>query len=121
MVDIVPALDTLITFPKMNRSLGETLTLISRAIVAGGKRGFGFETPGYTSYFDSTHVEVGADNEPARIVLARALKAPGQPRYSWHLSTMPLMNGGHLALVKTGFEVVDSKGNVLQQVVKWPK
>jgi hypothetical protein len=121
MVDIVPALDTLVTFPKMNRSLGETLTLISRAVVAGGKRGFGFEPPGYTSYFDSTHVEVGADNEPARIVLARALKAPGQPRYSWRLSTMPLMNGGHLALVKTGIEVVDSKGNVLQQVMKWPK
>jgi hypothetical protein len=121
IVEVVPALDTRISFPRMSRSLGETLTIISKSIAAAGRQGFGFGPPGGSGRrYDDIHVEIGADNEPARNVLARTLRIPGQQKRAWHLSAMPSM-GQDLSEVVTGVEVIDSKGRLMQQIVYWPR
>jgi hypothetical protein len=131
MKSVVPALDTLVSFPEMDRSIVETIALISKAVESQNGKGFGFGGPGGVSYFESTRAKIGANNEPARNVLARALKSPGQPRMSWTLSSISIagnpargtipISGTILIPRNCDVEVTDSTGNQKLQPLYWPR
>jgi hypothetical protein len=114
---VIPALDIPVSFPEKERSLGETIGLISQAVKAAGKQPFGVGGPGSESFFERTMVKIGAQNETARNVLARALRIPGSPVLSWDLSTLP--GGISILAVRTvSVEAIDSTGRpVLQPVI----
>jgi len=113
-------LDVLVSFPEKDRSLGETLELVSKAVAAAGRTPFGIGTPGSESYFETTQVRIGAQNEPARNVIAKALRAPGQNMRSWNLHTLP---GGFfiLGVRAVEVEVVDEIGNTKLKSLTWPR
>jgi TonB family protein len=111
MKQVEPVLDTLVTFPEADRTLGETILLLSQAAAAAGKIPFGVGGPGSESFFERTHVQIGATKEPARTVLAKALRSLGYVSYSWNLNTLP---GGIsiLTVRQVSVEVIDARGNV---------
>jgi hypothetical protein len=117
---VEPVLDTLVSFPEKERTLGETIGLVSRAVAASGKTQFGGGGPGSEDFFERTHVKIGAQNEPARLVIARALRIPGHEQLSWTLSTLP---GGisFLTVRQVHIEVSDNVGVISLRSIYWPR
>jgi hypothetical protein len=81
----VSPLDVRISFPEKDRTLQETLDLIylSVSTAAGVKLG------GLSDARSQTRFQLGAKNEIAREVLAKALRTPGGTRMSWSLRYDP--------------------------------
>jgi hypothetical protein len=115
-----PVFDTLVSFPEKDRTLGETLELITRGVAGSGKPAFRVGAPGTETYLGRIHVQIGANSEPARLVLARALKIPGQPQSAWTLSSLP---GGILLLTlrPVQIEATDSTSSTGLRPVYWTK
>ena len=69
---------------------------------------------------NSRHVRMGANNEVAREVLARAMRIPGGMKLSWVLSCMPDLQAYILGLRAAQAEVTTGTGTQLQTLF-WPK
>jgi hypothetical protein len=115
--DCNPPLDTLVSFPEKYRSLRETLGVIADELAAAGKKKIGMGGPFEGDFLESTYVTIGANNETARSVMARALRRAGQPLQSWTLSV--LSGAGSIVAFRTVYiEAVDFRGQSgLQEVL----
>jgi hypothetical protein len=80
LVNQVSPLDLKISFPDDERSLPATVDLISQAIRV---RPIRFDNSS-EAYSRAPRIRVGAENETAREVLARALRIPGGTKFSFH-------------------------------------
>lgn len=107
-------LDRRISLPAADRTIADTLKLICdstnvRLMVEfrGGAE-------------KSRHVQLGANNEVAREVLARAMRVPGGMKISWVLNYMPDLGTYILGLRPTEAEVVTEAGMQVQTLF-WPK
>ncbi len=115
IVEQVPPLDRRVSFPEAERTLADTLNLISSAInvklmveFAGGPK-------------KSRRVLIGANNEVAREVVARTMRMPGGTKASWTLSYMPDLHAYLLGARPVEVEVT-APGVVTQlQTLFWPK
>jgi hypothetical protein len=116
LVDQISPLDLKISFPEEERSLLATIDVISRAI---GVRPIRFDSSPHT-YFRSTRVRVGAQNETAREVLARTLRIPGGPKFSFQLNYMPDVQTYVIGLNPVRVEVPTPKG-VKLETLYWPR
>jgi len=113
LVDQMPPLDHRLSFPETDRTLADTLKLICDSInvrlmveFRGGPE-------------NSRHVRIGANNEAARDVLARAMRIPGGMKVSWVLSYMPDLQAFILGLRAAQAEVTTSTGSQLHTLL-WP-
>jgi hypothetical protein len=81
----VPPFDVRISFPTKDRTLQETLDLIYLSVSTAARVKLG----GLSDVRSPTRVQLGADNEIAREVLAKALRRPGGTRMSWSVRYDP--------------------------------
>jgi hypothetical protein len=116
LVDQVSPLDLKISFPEDERSLPATVDLISQAIRV---RPIRFDSSPET-YSRAPRVRVGAENETARDVLARALRIPGGTKFSFHLNYMPDVRFYVIGLNPVRVEV-PTPGGVQLQTLYWPR
>jgi hypothetical protein len=116
LVDQVSPLDLKISFPEEERSLPATVDLISLAI---GVRPIRFDSSP-DAYSRAPRVRVGAENEPAREVLARALRIPGGTKLSFHLNYMPDVQFYVIGLNPVRVEVA-TPGGLQLQTLYWPR
>jgi len=109
-------LDLKISFPEQERSLPATVDLICHAIRV---RPIRFDSSPLT-YSQAPRVRVGAENETAREVLARALKIPGGAKFSFHLNYMPDVQFYVIGLNPVRVEVPTPHGMQLETLY-WPQ
>ena len=115
LVDQASPLDLKISFPEEERSLPAAVDLISQAIHAR------FVRIGSTPLTDvrAPRVRVGAQNETARDVLARALRIPGGTKFSFQLNYMPDVQIYVIGLNPVRVEVPTPNGTRLETLY-WP-
>jgi hypothetical protein len=116
LVDQVSPLDLKISFPEEERSLPATIDLISQAIRVRPVR---FDSSPET-YSRAPRVRVGAENETAREVLARALRIPGRPKFSFRLNYMSDVQLYVIGLNPVRVEVA-TPGGLQLQTLYWPR
>ncbi|HEX5000422.1 MAG TPA: hypothetical protein VFY29_19520 [Terriglobia bacterium] len=116
---VKPALDTLVSFTEKDRTLGETLELISQAVAEAGATPFHIGGPGSEDFLERTRIKMGAQNEPGRTILAKALRLSGDNLWAWTLSTLP---DGLRVLALRPVEIeVDDAGHVGLQRMTAPR
>jgi hypothetical protein len=116
LVDQVSPLDVKISFPEEERSLPATVDLISQAI---GVKPIRFDSSP-EAYARGPRVRVGAQNETARDVLARALRIPGGAKLSFHLNYMPDVQIYVIGLSPVRVESPTPSG-VQLETLYWPR
>jgi hypothetical protein len=116
LVDQVSPLDLKISFPEEERSLPATVDLIAHAI---GVRPIRFDNSP-ESYSRAPRVRVGAQNETAREVLARAVRIPGGAKFSFHLNYMPDVHVHVIGLNPVRVELPTPNG-VQLETLYWPR
>lgn len=116
LVDQVSPLDLKISFPEAERNLPATIDLIAQAIHV---RPIRFDSSP-SAYSRAPRVLVGAANETARDVLARALRVPGGPKMSFRLDYMPDLHI-HVIGVNPVRVEVPTPGGMQLQTVYWPR
>lgn len=134
----VSPLDMKISFPAADRSLSETIDLIYKTIkdtgrgpISGqeplsGRPQYAWDGPVLTGnhtlpYFKGVRVTVGANDEVARNVLAKALRIPGQHKVSWSMLYAPNTRQYFVNLSGVQVEVRDISGDVQLSNIFWPK
>jgi hypothetical protein len=121
IVTSVSPLDLRITMPEEERTMADTLAVLIRAINATSKIPVVRPTIGGKGHFDIVRVRVGAQNEPARDVLSRILRVPGQPKFSWTLDYMPDLRTYVLGFRRIQVERVLGDGSTELVEILWPK
>ena len=122
-------LDTRISFPEADRSLLDTLNLIVKGIAAKSQMQLLLGPSAPPRYFVEKKIRVGAQDEPARNVLARALRIPGNTKLSWHVTSAPASptpssskdTPYFFVLMPVEVEVLVPGRGVQLQAVTWPK
>ena len=130
-------LDVSISFPPEDRSLGQTLELILRTINEAargpftgrhtftGQEQYAWEGPKFLRpqellYHHAHRVRVGANAERARDVLARALRIPGEIKFTWDMRYDPLYKNYTLNFQPLAEEVLTSTGEARLRRIYWP-
>jgi hypothetical protein len=116
LADHVSPLDLRISFPEEERTLPSTIDLISQATAVRYVR-LG-SAPDREPR--GPRIRIGAQNEPARDVLARALRIPGGTKLSFRLNYMPDAQLYVLGLNPVRAEVQTPTGMQLQTLY-WPR
>ena len=131
-------LDVAISFPAEDRSLEETIELILRAInevergpLTGrhpftGQEQYAWQGPEIDGsqislYHHAHRVLVGANQEGARYVLARALRIPGKIKIIWDMRYDPLYKNYILNFQPLLEEVLTSTGEARLRRIYWPE
>jgi hypothetical protein len=123
-------LDTRISFPEAERSLLDTLNLISKNVAAKGQVQLLLGPTVPPRYFVEKKIRVGAQDEPARNVLARTLRIPGNTKLSWHVTSAPASTAAlgntketlyFFVLLPVEVEILVPGRGVQLQAVTWPK
>jgi len=111
-----PPLDTRVSFPARDRTVLETINLIASLTKAGSTEGPSGPPQGFTS----PHGTTSANDEVARDVLARILKIPGYPKYSWSRTTITGF-GAFLLFSPVRVERVLDDGSSVPEDLVWPQ
>jgi hypothetical protein len=114
LADQVSPLDVKISLPEEERSLPATVDLIAQAV---GVRPVRFDS---SREPQGPRIRVGAVNETARDVLARALRIPGGVKLSFRLNYMPDVRLYVIGLNPVRVEVATPAGPQLQTLY-WPR
>jgi hypothetical protein len=119
MVKTLPPLDSIISFPEVERSLGETIDLILKTAAAKAQLQI-FQMFVDNNYLRTTRLKLGAKNQLARTVLSAALRRPGGPKQSWSLRFDPESGVYGIGFVNVDREV-SIRGSIGLQRLNWPK
>ena len=131
-------LDVSISFPPEDRSLEQTIELILRTINEAargpftgrhtftGQEQYAWEGPKFLRpqellYHHAHRVRVGANAERARDVLARALRIPGEIKFTWDMRYDPLYKNYTLNFQPLAEEVLTSTGEARLRRIYWPE
>jgi hypothetical protein len=111
----VSPLDRKISFAEADRTLADTLNFICKAISVQLMVQF---TGGPEK---SRRVRIGANDEPARDVLARTMRMPGGTKIAWVLDYMPDLQLYTLGLRAVQIEARTPAGGTELRTLFWPK
>jgi len=120
MVKQTSPLDAKISFPEADRSLHETIETICEAVRTSSHLPLVNLSP-LNQYFDQTRLRIGATNETARDVLAKALRRPGGSKRTWTLRFDPENKTYLISLLGVQAEIAVAGGKVALQPMTWPK
>jgi hypothetical protein len=110
-------LDVRISFPEKDRSPEETLNLIYQSVRAAANINLAVLTDDRSS----TNIRLGANNEVAREVLAKALRRPGSRRLSWSVRYDPEGKGYLIYFLPVEVEESVPGAGVRLLPLAWPK